>query len=205
VSQKVVPPDRRAEQPATPDRAERDRPDRPVLWGLVALVGVGLVIGLLASLGATAAGRVLGLSEDGGTATDEASAEQSMYLPSPSPSGRGGSAPLISAGPGKQPESQRNREESGAEDSAITLEAGQQAVGSMERIDLVGSYPGGEGAVLQVQRKEGGSWTDFPVSVTVSDGRFSTYIQTGRTGKGRFRVADTDSDAVSNAVTVQVG
>jgi hypothetical protein len=59
--------------------------------------------------------------------------------------------------------------------------------------------------VLQVQRKEGGSWSDFPVSVTVSDGRFSTYVQTGRSGPNRFRVRDTDSKRVSNPVTVRVG
>ena len=69
----------------------------------------------------------------------------------------------------------------------------------MGRIDLTGTYPTGEGAVLQVQRATGpgdDSWVDFPVTVTVSGGQFSTYVQTGRTGPNRFRVIDTDSDAV---------
>ena len=50
------------------------------------------------------------------------------------------------------------------------------------RIDLTGTYPTGEGAVLQVQRATGpgDSWVDFPVTVTVSGGQFSTYVQTGR-------------------------
>jgi hypothetical protein len=77
----------------------------------------------------------------------------------------------------------------------------------MGRIDLTGSYPTGEGAILQVQRATGpgDSWVDFPVTVTVSGGQFSTYVQTGRSGPNRFRVIDTDSAAVSNEVSVSIG
>ena len=94
------------------------------------------------------------------------------------------------------------------EDDGITLSAGQTAVAPMGRIDLTGSYPTGEGAVLQVQRAAGpgdDSWVDFPVTVTVNGGQFSTYVQTGRSGPNRFRVIDTDSDAVSNEVTITIG
>ncbi len=59
----------------------------------------------------------------------------------------------------------------------------------MEQIDLTGVYPGGEGAILQVQRFENGTWTDFPASpVSVSDQTFSTYVQTGQPGVQRFRM-----------------
>ena len=75
----------------------------------------------------------------------------------------------------------------------------------MEQIDLTGVYPGGEGAILQVQRFEGGSWQDFPVTVSVSDGTFSTYVQTGQGGVNRFRVVDTDSGKPSNEVKVTIG
>ena len=77
----------------------------------------------------------------------------------------------------------------------------------MARIDLTGSYPTGEGAVLQVQRATGpgDDWVDFPVTVTVSGGQFSTYVQTGKAGPNRFRVIDTDTDLASNEVTVTIG
>ena len=65
-------------------------------------------------------------------------------------------------------------------------------------------YPAGEGATLQVQRFEG-TWTDFPVSVTVSGGLYNTYILTSRTGESRFRVTDKALNRSSNPVTVSIG
>jgi hypothetical protein len=82
---------------------------------------------------------------------------------------------------------------------------GQATVGPMENIDLTGTYPGGEGAILQVQRLVDGRWEDFlSVNVAVSGGTFSTYIQTGRTGVQEFRMVDTDSGLTSNIVKVTV-
>ena len=75
----------------------------------------------------------------------------------------------------------------------------------MQQIDLTGSYPGGDGAIVQVQRRQGGTWVDFPVTASVSGGTFATYVQTGQTGVNRFRVIDSDSREVSNEVTVRVG
>ena len=46
-----------------------------------------------------------------------------------------------------------------------------------------------------MQRFTGGSWQDFPVTVSVSDETFSTYVQTSQAGVNRFRVVDTDSGA----------
>jgi len=180
-----------------------ERKQHPVVAGIVALLGVGLAIGLLAG-GATLIGtKVMGLGEET-TATDS-TARQSMYLPKPQPTTAAASAsqPTLSAAP----------EPTGpvlttpTQDTGITLTSAQTTVGQMGRIDLSGTYTTGEGAVLQVQRATGpgdDSWVDFPVTVTVSGGQFSTYVQTGRTGPNRFRVIDTDSDAVSNDVTITI-
>ena len=75
----------------------------------------------------------------------------------------------------------------------------------MEQIDLTGVYPGGEGAILQVQRFTSGAWQDFPVTVSVSDETFSTYVQTSQAGLNRFRVVDTDTERISNEVRVPIG
>ena len=73
---------RRAEPEGPPSTVpEPERKQHPVVAGLVALVGVGLAIGLLAGGGTLVATRVLGLGAEA-TATDS-SARQSMYLPKP--------------------------------------------------------------------------------------------------------------------------
>jgi hypothetical protein len=55
-----------------------------------------------------------------------------------------------------------------------------------------------------VQRFEGGKWEDFPVTASVSNETFSTYIQTSQAGVNRFRVVDTDSRKASNEVRVKI-
>lgn len=81
---------------------------------------------------------------------------------------------------------------------AFTAEATQQ--GRKIVITGEGAEPG---ANLVVQRKEGGSWSDFPAHAKASsDGSYSTYIITSR--DGTFRLKDTGSDAASEPVDVDV-
>jgi hypothetical protein len=186
-----------------PSELDPERKQHPVVAGLVALLGVGLAIGLLAGGATLIATKVMGLGEET-TATDS-TARQSMYLPKPVPT----TASAASSQPTRAPATEPTGPvlTTPTQDTGITLTAAQTTVGQMGRIDLTGSYTTGEGAVLQVQRATGpgdDSWVDFPVTVTVSGGQFSTYVQTGRTGPNRFRVIDTDSDAVSNDVTITV-
>ena len=77
-------------------------------------------------------------------------------------------------------------------------------MGPNERINLTGAYRRGDGAEVQVQRFEG-RWTDFPVTAAVEGGRFSTYIQSSKTGKARFRVIDHSAGHASNEVRVTIG
>jgi hypothetical protein len=201
--------DRPSDRPSDrqPDRLSGRRPERryhPVIAGLVALIGVGLAIGLLAGAGTLLATRVLGLGAEA-TATDS-SARQTMYLPKPqktTPTDQPTSQSTLA--PATQPTGPVHTTPS--QNSGITLSAGETQVAQMGRIDLTGTYPTGEGAVLQVQRANGpgdNSWVDFPVTVSVSGGQFSTYVQTGRSGPNRFRVVDTDTGKASNEVTITV-
>jgi hypothetical protein len=184
-----------------------DREERPVLAGLIALVGVALAVGLIIGLAALAGTRLLGL--DGDEAASEATGGQSMVLPKPKKTSAA-SEPLItlapepsSSGASSEPSASPTKEKSPKKQ--ISLSASQTAVASMEQIDLTGVYPGGEGAVLQVERFTGGSWTDFPVTVSVSDETFSTYVQTSQPGVNRFRVVDTDTGLESNEVKITIG
>ena len=171
--------------------------DRPVLTGLIALVAVAVAIGLLGGLAVMIGVKATGL--DGTTTASDSSATPSTFnLPRPTDTG----SPVA---PPEDPIEPSGEETSEAPAEAISLTAVQQSVSPMQQIDLTGTYQSGEGAILQVQRLEDGSWSDFPVTASVSGGTFGTYVQTSRPGPNQFRVVDTDTQAVSNEVTVTVG
>jgi hypothetical protein len=174
-----------------------DTENRPVLTGLIALVGVAVVIGLLGGLAVVVGVKATGIggSSDAGSSAGAAS---TFNLPKPTDTG--------SASPTQEPEQpSESQSTSEAPAEAISLSATQQSVSPMQQIDLTGTYPAGEGAILQVQRFEDGAWSDFPVTMSVSGGTFATYVLTSRVGPNKFRVVNTDSDVVSNEVTVTVG
>jgi hypothetical protein len=170
----------------------------PIAAGFVALIAVGLAVGLMVGIFTVVFTHVAGLGGDDGS--DAADGGPSLYLPTPQPTDTAtGSAAAVPPATAPPPTSS-------AASAQITLQSGSTSVGPMERIDLSGVYPQGEGAVLQVQRKgSGGGWEDFPVTAAVTGGTFSTYVQTGRAGVQKFRVRDSDSGRVSNVVSVTVG
>ncbi|MFC5178079.1 hypothetical protein [Nocardioides taihuensis] len=193
-----------------PDREQLTGEDHPIAAGLIALVGVGLVVGLIAGLTVLGATRVLGL--DGDAATAENTADGTLYIPKFHKT-TAESGPLLTLAQEPTPTDGETVEPSEEEttkdkkpESKISLSASQTAVAPMEQIDLTGTYPGGEGAILRVERFTGGQWVDFAqITANVSNQTFSTYIQTGQTGVNKFRVVDTDTDLASNAVRVTVG
>ncbi|MGZ5398460.1 MAG: hypothetical protein ACXWDL_08785 [Nocardioides sp.] len=190
------------------DRLEKQG-DHPVVYGLLALVGVGVVVGLVMGLAALAGSRVLGVGDPATASTGQGQA--SMYLPkleeTTAPTG-----PQLTLAPGEEPpeaqksDRKKKRDKPAKPEEAISLSAAQTSVAPMQQIDLSGVYQGGEGAILQVQRFEGGSWTDFPATpVSVSNQTYSTYVLTGQPGVQRFRMLDTGSGKPSNEVRVTVG
>jgi len=186
-----------------------DRPQEseghPVVAGLLALLGVGLAVGLVVSGAALAATSMLGLGEtDGG---GQASSDQSINVPKPVPTDPP-SGPLITLEPKPSDEGGEQSEAAPEPEDAISLSAAVTEVRPGEPIDLSGVYPGGEGATLVVQRLEDGEWVDFAggdVTTTVSRETFSTYVLTERTGLNTWRVRDKKTDEVSNEVRVKVG
>jgi hypothetical protein len=191
-----------------PDRVLPDSEKHPVAAGLLALVGVGLVVGLIAGLAALAGTRMLGLG--GENASAQTTSEESLYLPRPERT-TGPSGPLITLAPGEtespsaEPSEGQSSKPAKPPKKEISLSVTQTSVAPMEQIDLTGVYPGGEGAILQVQRFTSGSWQAFPVTASVSDETFTTYVQTSQGGLNRFRVTDTDTGLVSNDVSVRIG
>ena len=185
-----------------------DDEEQPILTGLVALVSVALAVGLIVGLSALIGTKVLGIGGGSDVAVDSGGGA-TLYLPTPqktdAPSG-----PLITLAPGEPTPSGTSSVEPTEAETAkpkkeISLSASQTAVSKFEQIDLTGVYIGGEGAILQVQRLEDGVWEDFPVTVSVSDSTFSTYVQTSRPGINEFRVIDLDTQRHSNSVRVRIG
>lgn len=168
--------------------------------GLAALLGVGLLIGLLAGIGAWVGASSLHLGD--AQAQDSSGDNASLYLPTPTRTDKPSPNPLVTQSGGKYPSAGSQPTDKSA--TSIQLQSVEDRVSPMGHIDLQGSYPGGEGAILQVQRFENGTWSDFNATCSVNGGTFSTWIMTGRSGVNRFRVIDTDTKAVSNAVQVTV-
>lgn len=173
--------------------------NRPVLSGLLALVGVAVVIGLLGGLAIMVGVNVAGIGETS-TASDESATPSTFRLPRPSDTGSSIPAPEETLEPSPGAESS-----SSAPAAAISLTVAQQSVAPMQQIDLTGTYPAGEGAILQVQRFDNGAWSDFPVTMSVSGGTFATFVQTGQVGENTFRVLDTSTQVASNEIAVTVG
>ena len=176
---------------------------RQLLVGLGALLAVALVIGGV--VGAFALGSSTVGSGDSAGGEAEASTSPSGTLTgtataAPSTEALASEAPASEA-PASEPPSPPQERAGGA---AITLRAAPASVRANQRINLSGVYPRGAGATLQVQRFEG-RWADFPVRVSVDGGRFSSYIQSSRTGSLRFRVVDPAAGRVSNPVRVRIG
>jgi hypothetical protein len=184
---------------------------RPVISGLVALAAVALAVGLILGGVALFGSRMLGLSDGGDNAGAGASNDETLYLPKFERTTDSG--PDITLGT-QQPtdeatavDTEPTRSEptrTKSPDEEISLQAVQREVSAGENIDFTGVYPGGEGAILQVQRFEGGAWVDFDATIPVSNETFSTYIFTGVVGEQRFRVIDNSTGAASNEVHVRV-
>ncbi|MCL2544041.1 MAG: hypothetical protein FWE71_16470 [Nocardioidaceae bacterium] len=187
--------------------------DRPVRNGLLALVGVslgvGLVVAIVALVGVHAVGLAGGSSGSGGPGSGE-----TMSIPPYQKTTEAG-GPLItlntqgaaaskpSSAP-KAPSSPSSSASKKPKKGQISLQALETTVPNFGKIDLSGTFPGGEGEILQVQRKTGSSWGDFAATVPVSNATFSTYIQTGLSGKNAFRVLDKTRGIASNPVVVTV-
>lgn len=189
--------------------AERlpDRPDErhPIVAGLVALVSVGVAVGVVLGGVVLVGTKVLGLGGD--SSPGASSGQASLYLPEPVPT-EDVDEPEITLGPGEtaSPSDSGSSEPEVSESPKreITLAVSATQVGSMEPFDLTGVYAQGEGAILTVQRFENGAWVDFPATGSVTGEQFQIPVQSSRVGETRFRVVDSDSGLKSDPVTVTV-
>jgi len=180
------------------DQSDQERAEQvrsAVLKGLLALVVVGLVI----ALGTTLMVRALGLGDQtapgpvGSDGPGGPSSLPSTALPVP---GQESASP----GSGEPTPTKTPRPK-----NRLQLDASPLRTGAMQRVNLTGTYRGSDNVTLQVQRLEGGRWSDFGVGATVRVGTYTTYVLTGRTGENRFRMHDPTTGRNSNVVVVTIG
>lgn len=80
----------------------------------------------------------------------------------------------------------------------IRLEDTAHSAEPFQTVALRGTFAGGAGAFVQVQRWEGGRWMSFPVPATTDEsGGFTAYVELGQPGDHRLRVVDPQSGAAS--------
>ncbi|MFZ2503807.1 MAG: hypothetical protein WAW88_14175 [Nocardioides sp.] len=175
----------------------------PVVAGLVALALVASVIGIGLTLATLAGLRLTGLTGGGGDSAPQPGSGPTLYVPDPEDTSDG--SPPEDESSGSDPATPGSSTSPDSTQRPITLVARPDRVGSFERIYLSGEYPSGNGAILQVQRRENGQWVNFAVTASVEGGSFETYVQTSRSGPNPWRMKDTDTGRLSNVVTVTVG
>jgi hypothetical protein len=181
---------------------EDERPGRALLTAAAAMLGVALLVGLVVGGVALVALRdVVGGSSEAAGSDDQDRLVVPRYKPTKGAAEEPEIPGIESSGTPK--ELKQTKEPTKAK---VTLFVAPQSVSPGERINFNGVYVDGEeGATLQIQRRENGTWTDFPVDATVNGGSFETWIQTSRTGEQVFRVYDVAAERASNTVTVTVG
>ena len=171
-------------------------------WHKQLLIGVGMLAAVALLVGGILGGAALVAADFAGLGAPRDDSESGITLPDRTRSPGTGSP---SARPGTQspdtPTPRRPR-------TPILLTAAPAVAGTFDRVTLQGRFRNRSAAAvtstLQVQRRDGSAWSDFPVTTDVEDGAFSTYIQTGRTGKNRFRVVDPVTGRASNSVVVTI-
>jgi hypothetical protein len=174
---------------------------RQLLVGLTVLVAVGALIGGIVALISIKAADYAGIDGDQAT-TSPSTGRWSEPSEDEPPSDDEPSEPATTEEAPSTPTPSTATKK--PQDKGITLVATPTTVSTYGRINLSGTYTGGAGTTLQVQRMEGGQWVDFPTSATVNGRTFATYVETGRPGPNKFRVKAIGESKTSNPVTVRV-
>lgn len=170
---------------------------RQLAIGLSALVAIGVLIGGILAVIAVQAANYVGI---GNSSSNSNSGPDLVFPTTGEPTTK---APTTSPTLPTSPATTRSKQPA---EHKITLSASPRSAGSFQRVNLAGSYPGHDSGTLQVQQSVGsGPWSDFPVTATVSGGRFATYIQTARVGTNHFRMMDKATGRTSNTATVTIG
>lgn len=92
-----------------------------------------------------------------------------------------------------------------AEEPTIQLEDLPVSARPFQTVRIHGTYHGGAGTLLRVQRWEGGKWLAFPLPTkTDQSGQFTTHVELGQPGPYRLRVLDPNSGVTSEVFVLVI-
>jgi hypothetical protein len=90
-------------------------------------------------------------------------------------------------------------------ESTIQLEDLADSARPFQTVRIQGTYRGGAGTFLSVQRWEGDKWLAFPLPTkTDQSGRFTAYVELGQPGRYRLRVLDPESGVTSKPFVLAI-
>lgn len=179
--------------------------NRAILFGVVTLVVLGVIVGLSVGWLGSRAVDSTGIDEVEAPRGDPGLEDDEYEDFTASPSEPGETTDTVPTEPSDTTPTSPTEPSETREPRDPTLTAAPLTAGTFERVSLSGRFPGlDSGESLQVERKEGGVWALFPVTVTTDNrGTYSTSIETGHTGPNRFRVT-ADSGESTPTVVVQI-
>jgi hypothetical protein len=91
------------------------------------------------------------------------------------------------------------------DESSIQLEDLADSARPFQTVRIQGTYRGGTGTFLSVQRWEGDKWLTFPLPTkTDQSGRFTAHVELGQPGRYRLRVLDPESGVTSKTFVLAI-
>jgi hypothetical protein len=116
---------------------------------------------------------------------------------------RGATATMPASKPASEPSDESM--DTDRDEPTIQLEDLAASARPFEAVRIQGTYRGGAGTFLRVQRWEGGKWLDFPLPTkTDQSGQFITQAEFGQPGRYRLRVLDPDSGVTSKPFVIVI-
>ena len=111
----------------------------------------------------------------------------------------------VSQSPSERSDESTDTGSGSAAKETIQLEDLAASARPFEAVRIQGTYRGGAGTFLRVQRWEGGRWLDFPLPTKIDQsGRFTTQAEFGQPGRYWLRVLDPDSGVTSKPFVVVI-
>jgi hypothetical protein len=143
-------------------------------------------------LAALLIGALLFASRDGGGVTAQSET-----------TGGTATATMTASKPTSEPSDEST--DTGTNEPTIQLEDLADSARPFQTVRIQGTYRGGAGTFLRVQRWEGGEWLDFPLPTkTDQSGRFTAYVELGQPGGYRLRMLDPESGVTSKTFVLAI-
>ena len=89
--------------------------------------------------------------------------------------------------------------------NTIALDDLADSAKAFEAVRISGTFHGGPGRFVRVQRADNDRWQSFPIPAkTDQSGRFTTYVELGQPGRYRLRILDPDSGVTSKSFVLVI-